>query len=193
MNAGHSSSSRELVDLQRYLEPITVCLLERGKIKPGGARQLPAECHFNGKCRLSKYFVRVFPREFKAKTEARHSQVFYVFGLRHSQLLQGTEIQVTASFLYKPVLKWFMSALDALDAPSASHLLWPVLREGCVFRIWEFTGVLTVLHGIWEKVWNTSKFTVRGNQFIVQHFLVFYCQVCSLYCTPYWKVTYFHR
>jgi len=61
VNAGHSSSSRELVDLQRYLEPIAVCLLERGKLKPGGARNLPAEYYFNGKCRL-KMFCGSFPQ-----------------------------------------------------------------------------------------------------------------------------------
>lgn len=71
----------------------------------------------------SECSVGAFPRELKVKTEARQSLVFYVFGLRHSPLLQGTEIQVTASFLYKPVSKWFVSALDTLGAPGGSHLL----------------------------------------------------------------------
>lgn len=77
------------------------------------------EAHFSGKCRLSKRCVGSFPRELKVKTEARQSLVFYVFGLRHSPLLQGTEIQVTASFLCQSGL----SALDTLGAPGASHLL----------------------------------------------------------------------
>lgn len=61
----------------------------------------------------------LLPGNFRSKLKP----IFYIFGLRHSPLLQGTEIQVTASFWYRFVSQGCMPALDTLDVLGVSHLL----------------------------------------------------------------------
>jgi len=78
MNASHSSSSIKLVGLQRYLEPVNVCLLESGKVKPTGGQESSNRKPFHWKMLTVKIkiFVGAASRELKVKAEARQVQPF---------------------------------------------------------------------------------------------------------------------